>query len=246
MAKCEENEGEWEVFFIKWAKRVRLFPKNISLYKEAFTHPSYLGDTVRSNGVNSRFETFEFLGDAVLSLAVVDYIVSCFPSLKPGELTLVKSRIVNRDTLANIAKRLNLHNLLILGKSEELAGGREKTSILEDTFESLIGCIYIDKGWEKTKKFIQRIFAEEFSKIDKYTTAKDPKNELQEYCQKAKMPLPMYKVIKEEGPDHRKKFQIGVILGDELISIGEGSSKKDASQSAAKKALYRLKSNKRR
>ncbi|MCX8065504.1 MAG: ribonuclease III [Candidatus Hydrogenedentes bacterium] len=241
MNKCEEKEDEWEVFFIKWARRVRLYPKSTSLYREAFTHPSYYGDVGRENETGSNFESLEFLGDAVLGLAIAEYIRGYVPYLKPGELTLVKSKIVNRYTLSNVAKRLNLQNLLILGKSEESSGGREKLSILENTLESLIGCIYLDKGWEKTKKIIYRFFSEELSKVEKYASTKDPKSELQEFCQKNKKPLPDYRVIKEEGPDHKKSFQVAVVLGDRVISIGEGGSKKEASRIAAKKALAVLK-----
>ncbi len=245
MNKSQEQEGEWESFFIKWSRRVRLYPKDIILYKKALTHPSYWGDTTRQNKFQREFELFEFLGDAVLSLAIAEYIFINAPGFGPGELTLVKSRIVSSRVLANVARRLGIQNLLILGRSEELANGREKDSILEDALESFIGCIYIEKGWEKTKRFIHRVFDEELSKIYEYATKKDSKSEFQEFCQKEGLPLPTYVVLKEEGPDHRKHFQVALMLNNKCISLGEGNSKKSASQSAAEKALSLLRNKKR-
>lgn len=241
MEKSSEIESEWEGFFISWSKKFRLNPKEVSLFKKALTHSSYYGEARGKEQERRDFEILEFLGDAVLSLAVAEFIYKTAPEFGPGELSLVKSKIVNRHTLASVAKKLGLQKLLILGKSEEVARGREKESILENALESLIGCIYIDKGWTRTKNFIYRVFREELSRIREYATEKDSKSEFQEFCQKNGIPTPEYKVIEEKGPDHKKHFRVAVVLDNRIISTGEGSSKKSASLAAAKKALSVLK-----
>ncbi len=241
MEKSGKVECEWESFFISWSKKFRLNPKEVSLFKKALTHTSYFGEAQGKGQKRREFEILEFLGDAVLSLAIAEFIYKTAPEFGPGELSLVKSKIVNRHTLASIAKKLGLQTLLILGKSEEQARGREKESILEDALESLIGCIYIDKGWNRTKNFIYRVFREELARIRQYAIEKDSKSEFQEFCQKNGISTPEYKVVEEKGPDHKKYFRVAVVLDNKVISIGEGSSKKSASMVAAEKALSVLK-----
>lgn len=232
--EINEKEGEWETSFLLWAKKLKFKPKNISLFKMAMTHSSYIKKT-QLNGC--MFESLEFLGDAVLGLSIAEYIYKASPNSSPGEFTLMRSSIVRSQSLSKVARDINLSDMILMSKGEENAGGREKDSILEDAMEAFIGAFYLDQGWTRTKKFVYRIFETQLDNILSFSIQKDSKSELQELCQEKHLPLPEYRVIKEEGPDHQKWFQVGIYIKNKLISVGDGKTKKSASQVAAQKAL---------
>jgi len=232
-----EKKGEWETLFLQWAKKLKFKPKNVSLFKMAMTHSSY---SKKTHADGCMFESLEFLGDAVLGLAIAEHIYKASPDSSPGEFTLMRSSIVRSQSLSDVSKDIHLSEMILMSKGEENAGGRGKDSILEDAMEAFIGAFYLDQGWNQTKKFIYRIFETQLDKILSFSIQKDSKSELQELCQEKHLPLPEYCVIKEEGPDHQKWFQVGTYINNELVSIGEGKSKKCASQMAAQKAISLL------
>ncbi|HOV34071.1 MAG TPA: ribonuclease III [Candidatus Hydrogenedens sp.] len=232
-----EKEGQWETLFLHWAKKLKFKPKNISLFKMAMTHSSY---SKKMQPNSCMFESLEFLGDAVLGLAIAEYIYKANPDSSPGEFTLMRSSIVRSQSLSDVARDISLSDMILMSKGEENAGGRDKDSILEDAMEAFIGAFYLDQGWTRTKNFAYRIFETQLDRTLSFSIQKDSKSELQELCQEKHFPLPEYCVIKEEGPDHQKWFQVGIYINNKLISVGEGKSKKSASQMAAQKALSLL------
>lgn len=204
------------------------------LLKKALTHRSW----AHENNSNEDNERLEFLGDAVLSLVVGNYLFMEYPEAPEGELARLRGGIVNTEALAKTAKKLNIGEALFLGKGEEVTGGREKESLLADTFEALIGAIYIENGLEEAEKFI---LSSHFDIIDEVATMGnsllDAKSKLQETIQKISNDLPEYKIVKEVGPDHNKLFVVDVVFNGTPLGRGEGASKKIAQQKAAQEAL---------
>lgn len=235
------KEGKWEILFLSWARKLKFKPKNVNLFKMAMTHTSLYSGKVKTQ--RCMFESLEFLGDAVLGLAIAEYIYNTNPGLPPGESTLMRSSLVRAQSLSQVARNIGLSQIILMSKGEENAGGRDKDSILEDAMEAFIGAFYLDKGWNLTKKFIYKIFEKYLEQITNLPIKKDSKSELQEWCQKNQIPLPEYRLMEEKGPDHQKKFRMGIFIGDKLISTGEGKTKKSASQTAAQKALSLLQKN---
>ncbi len=233
-----EKEGKWEILFLLWARKLKFKPGNIDLFKMAMTHTSLYNERTKKH--HCMFESLEFLGDAVLGLAIAEYIYNTNPGLSPGESTRMRSSVVRAQSLSQVARNINLPEIILMSKGEDNAGGRNKDSILEDAMEAFIGAFYLDKGWNLTKKFIYKVFKKYLEEVSCLTIEKDSKSELQEWCQKNLFPLPEYRLIGEEGPDHQKIFRMGVFISDEFISAGEGKTKKSASQIAAKKALSLL------
>jgi ribonuclease-3 len=147
---------------------------------------------------------------------------------------------VSRSNLAKVAMRLKLAPLIQLGRGEEMAGGRQRAALLADCMESFIGAIYLDGGWETARAFVVSVFEEEFSRADMSDRFWDYKSRLQVHCQAELKTLPVFRVIRESGPDHKKEFEIEVLIGGEIMGSGVGLSKKEAEQMAARGALYRL------
>lgn len=219
-------------------KKISYQFKDIDLLREALTHKSYVNENPELNLKDN--ERLEFLGDAVLDLAISTSLVMNFPNFQEGELSRFKSMVVSETSLAKIAARLDLGHFLFLGKGEEQTGGREKESLLANALEAIIAAIYLDGGLEPADEFIRMTFSDEISMIVKEGISLDYKTDLQEYCQAQGLPLPVYKVSKETGPDHKKIFEIELLIQDEVFGIGIGRSKKDAEQKAAKEALKHL------
>ena len=208
------------------------------LLAEAFRHSSY---TNESGNVGLRDnERLEFLGDAVLDLAISHILMELFPSAKEGDLSKYRAIMVSERGLSQIAKNLELGDFLLLGKGEELTLGREKTSILANTIEALIGALYLDAGFSKTKEMINRLFLPVLDKIDMEKKAYDFKSLLQEYTQETHKTRPEYVSVMESGPAHDKTFKVALCLGGEIITEGEGKSKKEAEQKAAREAFFCL------
>ncbi len=205
------------------------------LLLNAFVHRSYLNEKSDFNLPSN--ERLEFLGDAVLQLVVSDHLYKTFPGEPEGELTNYRASIVNAKTLAVVSGELGLGNFLLLSRGEEASGGRERPYLLANTFESLLGVIYLDQGLETARKFIHEYLIPYLKPIIEQELYKDYKSKLQELSQEKLSLTPSYRVLKEEGPDHAKSFTIAVYLGDREAGIGMGNSKQVAEQEAAKKAL---------
>ncbi len=207
--------------------------KNGQLIKTVFTHRSYLNEAPETKEHNERLE---FLGDAVLELVVTDHLYKIYNNPE-GELTNWRSSIVKGEVLSKVSLELGLGELLYLSKGEEKSGGRSRQLILANTFEALIGAIYLDLGYEEAAKFISKHLISLLPDIIANKLYVDPKSRLQEVCQEDLNSTPEYRVMSEEGPDHQKQFVVGVYAGSKLIAQGTGSSKQRAEQSAATEAL---------
>jgi len=203
--------------------------KEKALLREALTHPSY--------GFPHN-ERLEFLGDSVLGVCITHLLFEAFPYAKEGELSKRRAHLVKEETLFEISHKLGLFEFLRLGKGEELDGGRGKPSVLASAFEALIGAIYLDGGLEEALKIIRRLF-EDFIKEPSLKNT-DYKTQLQELIQAIFKETPVYKVISEKGPDHQKTFEAVVRIKGHIWGKGEGKTKKEAEQKAAKEALTKL------
>jgi ribonuclease-3 len=216
-------------------KKIGLEFKNKDLLKQAFTHRSFLNENKKiKSGHNERLE---FLGDAVLELVITHYLYDEYPEKNEGDLTSIRSALVNATTCAIVAKKLDVNDYLLLSKGEAKDEGRARQYILANALEAIIGAIYIDLGYEKVRDFILEHIAPLTAKIVKEELWVDAKSKFQEKSQDIAGVTPSYKTMKEIGPDHDKKFTVGVFLGDILVTEGEGDSKQDAEQSAARNAL---------
>ncbi len=202
---------------------------------EALTHSSYANE--KHNGIVCN-ERLEFLGDAVLGIVSADYLFKKFPEMPEGELSKLRASLVCEQSLSQFAKEIDLGTFLLLGKGEVNTGGRERPSILEDAFESLIAAIYLDGGMDAAKKHILRFIEAHLNKQPQnFNKFKDYKTMLQEVIQQNPDESVNYVVVGESGPDHNKKFDVEVHLNSNVIGKGSGRSKKQAEQAAAKEAL---------
>ncbi len=217
----------------KFQKEHDLNFKNTDLLHTVFTHRSFLNETKVDREHNERLE---FLGDAVLELVVTDHLYKSYPNPE-GELTNWRSSIVKGEVLAEVASKISLGEMLYLSKGEEKSGGRVRSLILANTFEALIGAIYLDAGYDVAERFIDRHLISLLPEIIEKKLYIDPKSKLQELCQESLSATPEYKVISEKGPDHQKEFIVGVYAAGKLIAEGTGSSKQRAEQNAATIAL---------
>ncbi|WZL74812.1 ribonuclease III [Clostridiaceae bacterium 35-E11] len=212
--------------------------KNMDLLNEALTHSSYANENKRRRIKYN--ERLEFLGDAVLSIVISDYLYNTLATFQEGELTKIRASIVCEPSLANCSSLMNIGQYLLLGKGEETTGGRERVSILADTFESIIGAIYLDGGLEKAKKFILKRLQETIEGAIEGRVFQDYKTHLQEIIQSVNTEKIMYEIVDEEGPDHNKIFYVHVKVGEKIAGKGSGKSKKEAEQNAAKEALNKV------
>lgn len=203
----------------------------------ALTHSSYTNE--KNKHLNSN-ERFEFLGDSVLNIAISEYIFLNNPNLTEGEMTRARASIVCEAPLAKCVTSLGLGKYLLLGKGEELTGGRTRPSILADAFEAIICSIYIDGGMEKAKEFIYNNLGNLIDEVVKGASTTDYKTKLQEILQKKGDNRAVYEVLDEKGPDHNKFFIVQVKVGGGVLGSGEGKSKKDAEQIAARNAIEKL------
>ncbi|HHV27205.1 ribonuclease III [Anaerosalibacter bizertensis] len=213
--------------------------KDITLLNGALTHSSYANEHRKTNMIHN--ERLEFLGDSVLNLAVSDYIYKKYPYYPEGNLTKIRATVVCESALALIAKKIKLGDYLLLGKGEEATGGRNRDSILADALEALIGAMYLDKGFRDVQRFVIRLLEKEIIEASKKGELFiDYKTKLQETLQRNRKASIEYKIVKEEGPDHDKKFHILALIDKEEFGRGYGRSKKEAEQRAAKEVLIRM------
>lgn len=213
-------------------KKIRIKFNDTKLLEEAFTHKSYAIE----QGHTTCNERLEFLGDSIISAVVADFLFKRFPAVDEGRLSKMKSQIVSRSNLSGWAEESQLGEYLFLSQGEEATGGRNRESLLGNVYEALVGAIFLDQGFEAAQKFIMRHLAKK-----KRIVENDFKSRLQEIVQKKyKMP-PSYFVVNEIGPDHAKKFTLEVRINKKVLGSGEGRSKKEAEQLAAKEALRTMK-----
>ncbi len=205
------------------------------LLDNAFVHKSFMNEY--SKGDKEDNERLEFLGDAVLELAVTEYLYQNYPKKSEGQLTNWRSALVKGRHLAEIGQELNLGSYLYLSRGEEKSGGRKKNYILANTLEALIGSMYLDKGYRVTHGFISKYIITRLEKILEKGLHIDAKSHLQEVAQEKVSFTPEYKLVSESGPDHAKKFVMAVYLGEKKVGEGEGSSKQKAEEDAARNAI---------
>jgi ribonuclease III len=212
--------------------------KEITWLDQALTHKSFVYETNHPEKVAN--EVLEFLGDSVLNLAVSYLLFLKSPDAQEGTLSMMRSQLVKRSSLASLSKELQLEGFLLLGKSQQLNGGTEKSSILANTYEALIGAIFMDSGFSRALEIIQKHFEPYLQTNTPSALFHDFKSLLQIYCQQFHGGAPQYQVMNESGPDHDKRFQASVTIGDEVKGLGWGKSKKEAEQEAAKEALHKF------
>lgn len=221
--------------FSKFEKTAGISFNDKSLLKQAFTHRSYVNENKTLSFAHN--ERLEFLGDAVLELVVTEYLYSKYPAATEGDLTSYRSALVNANTLSKVARDLDINEYLLLSKGEAKDEGRARVYILANTIEAIIGAVFLDQGYGATKDFIAKNLFHLIDDIIENKTWLDSKSYFQEMAQEHTGITPSYKTMKEEGPDHDKHFTIGVYLDKELVITGEGSSKQEAEQDAARKGL---------
>lgn len=216
-------------------KRAGISFKNIELLEQAFTHRSYLNET--HAGAREHNERLEFLGDAVLELSVTDHLFRAYPAHTEGDLTSFRAALVNAVTLSGIAKEVGMEECLLLSRGEAKDTGRARSTILANTFEAVVGALYLDQGYEAADGFIVRHVVPQMEEVLAKGTWRDSKSAFQEFAQAKYGMTPKYVTLSAEGPDHDKHFIVAVSVGDTEIAQGKGKSKQEAEQEAAEKAL---------
>ena len=209
--------------------------KNKALLKQAFTHRSYINENKSATlGHNERLE---FLGDAVLELVVTKYLYGIYPDKTEGELTSFRSALVNTNTISQVASNLLMDDYLLLSRGEAKDTGRARQYILANTFEAVIGALYLDQGYDVAELFIEKTLLPMRETIVEQGLWQDSKSLFQEKAQDVASVTPTYKTVRETGPDHDKFFTVAVMLGNDVVAEGKGRSKQEAEQDAARHAL---------
>lgn len=218
-----------------FAKSIGLTFSNKDLIKQAFIHRSYLNE--HKEVLLPHNERLEFLGDAILELVVTAYLFEKYPDKPEGELTALRAALVNTVSISEAAKNLGMNDYLLLSRGEAKDTGRARQYILANTFEAVIGAIYLDQGYGAAQAFIADNLFTKAEKIVSEQLWQDAKSYFQEKAQDAYSMTPSYQVLAEVGPDHNKRFTVGLYIGEEQIATGEGHSKQEAEQDAAQKGL---------
>ena len=211
------------------------------LLAEALRHASYVNEAgIAEMNHNERLE---FLGDAVLGLAVSDILINRYVEAREGLLSKWRASVVNERVLCELAKELDLGAYLLLGKGEELSGGREKPSILADTVEALLGAVYLDGGFAPARAVVEKLLLHNIEALEEMGQAEDFKSLLQEFTQETYKTRPDYLLVGDRGPAHNKTFKVALQIHGRIVAEGEGKSKKEAEQRAAKEAFFCLTSD---
>ena len=207
-----------------------------------FVRPEHLqvALTHRSTGEGTHNETLEFLGDAVLSLAISDLLMGAFPEAREGDLSKMRASLVNAEQLAAKARWVDLGRWLLVGKGEERSGGREKEKILASAYEALLGAVYLDAGYDAARTVVEAHFATDLHGVVDVPGERDYKTRLQERTQRLYREIPVYTLTAEHGPDHAKEFVVELTVAGRMLGRGVGRSKKLAEQAAAMEALGTL------
>lgn len=211
--------------------------KNPKLYEQALTHSSFAHERGLRSGHNERLE---FLGDAVLELIISDYLYHHYPHFPEGKLTRLRAELVCEASLARLAYTLELGRYLRLGKGEAAGGGASRPSLLADAVEALIGALYLDLGLESCRRYVLELFRPILQDLKEGVLRQDYKTLLQEYAQAHYAITPEYTIVRESGPDHNKIFEAEVLLDCSAVGRGQGRSKKEAEQAAAREAWMKL------
>ena len=215
--------------------RINVRPNDVSIYELALTHPSFNAD---ANTRHSDYERFEYMGDAVLDYVAADLIFKSFPDMEPGRMSKLRSYLVKTHSLSNYARNIELFDYIKVGNSLSSAHIKQSDRILEDSFEALIGAIYLDQGIEFVYEFIKTILLDDVVKFGQEDLT-DYKSKLQEYMQAEHRDSVTYVVTKEIGPSHDKTYFVNVLYDDIVLGSGTGKSKKAAEEDAAKNALQK-------
>jgi len=221
--------------FRNFEKKIGIVFKDKNLLKQAFIHRSYINEN--PNVGLSHNERLEFLGDAVLEIIITEFLFNKYPDKTEGELTAYRAALVNTQSISSAAAELEMNEHLLLSKGEAKDTGKARQYILANTFEAVIGAIYLDQGYEASKKFIEDSLFHRVEEIVAHKLWQDNKSYFQEKAQEAVGVTPSYSVLEEVGPDHDKSFTVGVFLDEDLVAKGAGRSKQDAEQEAAKEGL---------
>ena len=223
------------VQFSDFEKKIKVTFKDKNLLKQAFIHRSYINEN--GGAVLSHNERLEFLGDAVLELIVTDFLYKKYPKCAEGELTALRSALVNAIIISEIASNIGMNDYLLLSKGESKDYGKARMYILANTYEALVGAMYLDQGYDMAAEFISRTILPKTEEIVKNKLWRDSKSLIQEKAQEFVGITPSYKVLQQSGPDHDKRFNVGIYFGDELVAEGKGKSKQEAEQNSALAAL---------
>jgi ribonuclease-3 len=223
--------------FAAYAETLGLRFTNLNLLIEALTHRSYLNEN--RGAITTHNERLEFLGDAVLELAVTNFLFARFPQKNEGDLTAYRASLVNTYSLANVAQEIGINDQLLLSKGESKDVGRARQIILANAFEALLGSIYLDQGYDVVEAFLARHLYAKIDDVIAKRSWQDAKSHFQEVAQERKGTTPHYKTLAEVGPDHNKRFTVGVLIGADEIARGDGPSKQEAEQAAAQNALLK-------
>jgi len=214
--------------------------KDENLLLEALTHRSYLNENPGWRVPHN--ERLEYLGDAVLELAITERLFKKYPERPEGDLTSFRAALVNFQMLSRVGREIGLDEYVFLSRGESKEEGRARETIIADAIEALIGAIYLDQGYEVARSFSDRFILSHLDEVISQKLYRDPKSALQELAQEKLKVTPTYQVLEESGPDHKKEFQVGVFFGDKLAAEGSGSSKQEAESNAAGEALNRMES----
>lgn len=225
---------EHEETFNDFQEKIGIRFNDQVLLKTAFTHRSYLNE---SHAEGEHNERLEFLGDAVLELVVTTFLFKKYPETPEGQLTAYRAALVNTTMLGNVSESLGMNNCLLLSKGEAKDTGRARATILANTFEAVVGALYLDQGYDVAAQFIEKSIITRAEDVVKSGSWKDSKSAFQELAQAKYGMTPQYKVVRSEGPDHDKHFVVQVSVGDISVAEGEGNSKQEAEQDAAERAL---------
>ena len=221
--------------FEEFEKKTKIVFKNKELLKQAFVHRSYINENPSKNLAHN--ERLEFLGDAVLELIVTDFLYRKFSNYTEGELTSVRSALVNAVIISRVAEALGMNDYLLLSKGETKDKGKARQYILANTYEAYMGALYLDQGYDAVEKFIGKTLLPKTDEIVNKKLWRDAKSLVQEKAQEFVNVTPAYKVLSEAGPDHDKHFTVGIYFGKNLVASGKGKSKQEAEQKAAEAAL---------
>ena len=219
-------------------KELGLVFRDKQLLQQALVHSSYLNENPGfTTGSNERLE---FLGDALIDLVMGHELYQRYPTIPEGQLTQLRSALVRGETLARTANSLSLGLYLLMGQGEEDSGGRQRPSNLADTFEALVGALFLDQGYDATRAFVLKVMAKEMDQLSPGIAAKDSKSLLQELLQTRGLAFPHYEMVQVEGPDHERRFTVEVLVNGEVMGLGTGQRKAEAEQKAAQQALDAL------
>jgi ribonuclease-3 len=221
----------------EFSKNIKVSFKNLDLLREALTHRSYLNELNGEQAELQHNERLEFLGDAVLELITTEYLFEQYPQRPEGDLTSFRAALVRTESLAHEAKKLNYGKYVFMSRGEEATGGRERPYILANTFEAVLGAIYLDQGIATASKFVTRILLPKINEIVEKRLDIDAKSKLQEISQEQLRVTPTYTLVDEVGPDHDKIFTMAVVIDSVEFGQGKGKSKQEAEQNAAENAL---------